>query len=171
MKFPWSLLQMEQAHHLRPPFTGEALQPSNHPHSLPWICSNSSMYLLFWGSQSWMQYCKWDLKRTEQRETIFSFALLVSHLVIKPKMQLAFWAVSAHCWLVSSFSSTRTLKSFFSVLFSIQSSFSLCWNWKLPWLKCRTLLLAWWTLREGLLLKPIKDPHWWGLFPLKLSIK
>ncbi|KAK4811059.1 hypothetical protein QYF61_016345, partial [Mycteria americana] len=40
-------------------------------------------------------------------------------------IRLAFWAASAHCWLMSSFSSTNTLKSFSAGLLSIHSSPSL----------------------------------------------
>jgi len=37
---------------------------------------------------------------------------------MQPRMQLAFWAVEAHCWLVSSLPSTSTLRSFLSGLCS-----------------------------------------------------
>ena len=38
-------------------------------------------------------------------------ALLATHLFIELRMQLAFWSESAHCWLMSIFSSTTTPSS------------------------------------------------------------
>ena len=48
-------------------------------------------------------------------------------LLMQPRIQLAFWAVRAHCWLVSSFPSTGTHGSFSSGLHSILSSPSSHW--------------------------------------------
>ena len=52
-------------------------------------------------------------------------ALLPTLLWMQPRTQLAFWAVSTHCWLTVSFPSTNIPKSFSLGLFSIHSSPSL----------------------------------------------
>ncbi|KAK4826465.1 hypothetical protein QYF61_009192, partial [Mycteria americana] len=61
---------------------------------------------------------------------------------LDPVLQLAFWAVSAHCRLMSSFSSISTPKSFSAGVLSITSSPSLDRNQELPQPRCRTLHLA-----------------------------
>ncbi|KAK4812348.1 hypothetical protein QYF61_017125 [Mycteria americana] len=48
--------------------------------------------------------------------------LLATLLWMQPRIRLAFWAVSAHCWLMSSFSPISTPKSFSAGLLSITSS-------------------------------------------------
>ena len=50
-----------------------------------------------------------------------SLALLATLLLMQPRIQLAFWPVSAHCWLIVSFPSTDTPKSFSTGLLSIHS--------------------------------------------------
>lgn len=49
-------------------------------------------------------------------------ALLPTLLSVQPSIRLAFWAVSALCWLIPSFSSTGTPKSPFAGLFSLHSA-------------------------------------------------
>ena len=49
-------------------------------------------------------------------------ALLPTLLWVQPSTRLAFWAVSARCWLTVSFPSTNTPKPFSSGLLSIHSS-------------------------------------------------
>lgn len=51
-----------------------------------------------------------------------SLALLATLIWMQPRIQLAFWAGSAHCQLMPSFSSTSTPSSFSSGLFSINLS-------------------------------------------------
>ena len=48
--------------------------------------------------------------RAQQRGTI-TFVLLVTPLLMQPRIHLDFQAASADCWLMSSFLSTGTLKS------------------------------------------------------------
>lgn len=55
---------------------------------------------------------------------------------------MAFWAESTHCELIFSFSSTTTLRSFYTGLLSIQSSLSLYSRLGLPLPGCRMLHLA-----------------------------
>jgi len=43
-----------------------------------------------------MQYSRWGLMRAEQMETIASFALLATPLLMQPRMLLAFQAARAH---------------------------------------------------------------------------
>ena len=50
---------------------------------------------------------------------ITSLALLATLLGMQPRIQLAFRAVSAHCWVMLSFSSTSTPNSFLAWLLSI----------------------------------------------------
>ncbi|KAK4829131.1 hypothetical protein QYF61_002210 [Mycteria americana] len=47
----------------------------------------------------------------EQRGRITSLDLLAMLLLMQPRIQLAFWAVSAHCWVMSGFSFTITPKA------------------------------------------------------------
>ena len=63
-------------------------------------------------------------------------------LLMQPRIQLAVWAVSAHCQVVLSFLSTSSLKCCSSSLLSIPSSPSLYLCLGLPWPRCRTLHLA-----------------------------
>lgn len=64
--------------------------------ALLWICSSSSMSF-DWGHQTWMLYWRWGLTRAELKRRISSLELLVTLLLIQPRIPLAFWAVSAHC--------------------------------------------------------------------------
>jgi len=59
--------------------------------------------------------------RAEQRGRIPSLNLLATLLLMQPRTRLAFWAVSAHWWLMSNFSSTTILKSFSAWRLSIHS--------------------------------------------------
>jgi len=61
-----------------------------------------------------------------------------------PSRLLAFWAAGAHCWLVSSFYSTRTPKFFSTGLFSVHSLHSLYWCSGLPLPRDSILRLALW---------------------------
>ena len=63
-------------------------------------------------------------------------------LLMQPRTQLAFWAVSAHCWVMLSFLSTNTPKSFSARLLYTPSSPSLYWWQVLPQPSCRTMNLA-----------------------------
>lgn len=80
--------------------------------SILWICSNRSMFSLCWWSQRWIQYSRWDLQRAEQRERISFLTLLAIYLLKQTRKHLTFWAVSAYCWLMLSF--TNAPKSFSS---------------------------------------------------------
>ena len=79
-----------------------------------------------------MQYFIWGLKRIEERRTVTSLSLLVMLLLMQPGIQLAFWAAVTHCWLMTSFSSTGTPKSFSSGLLPTCSPPSLCLCLELP---------------------------------------
>ena len=48
-----------------------------------------------------------------------SLSLLVTLVLMQPRICLAFWAARAHCWFMSSLPSTRTPKSFSARLTSI----------------------------------------------------
>ena len=64
---------------------------------LLWTRSKSSTSFLCWGPQTWMQFCRWGLMRAEQRGTILPLSLLATPLLMQPKIQLAFWALSMLC--------------------------------------------------------------------------
>jgi len=68
--------------------------------------------------------------------------LLAKLLLMQHSIWLAFWAVSTHCWVMFSFSSTNTCKSFSSELLSLHSLPSLYSCRGLPQPRCRTLHLA-----------------------------
>lgn len=48
--------------------------------SFLWIHFNRSISFQCWGLQRWMQHCRWDLTRAEQRGTVPSFNLLATLL-------------------------------------------------------------------------------------------
>ena len=68
-------------------------------------------------------------------------------LLMQPRICLAFWAVSAHWWLISNFSPTSAPK-YSSGLLSIPSHPRLYWYQGLPQPGCRTLHLALLNLRR-----------------------
>jgi len=57
----------------------------------------------------------------EERGRTISLNLLAMPLSMQCRIQLAFWAASAHCWVMLSFSSSSTPKAFSSGLLSIHS--------------------------------------------------
>ena len=69
------------------------------------------MSFLRWGLQSWMQDSRWGLTRAEQRVRITSTDLLATLLLMQPRIQMAFWAASAHCWTKSSSSPATSCPS------------------------------------------------------------
>jgi len=71
-----SLLQAEQAQLPQPVFTGEVLQPSEHPHGSPLNPLRKLNIFLVLGPQTWMQYSRWGLTKAEQRGTITSLTLM-----------------------------------------------------------------------------------------------
>jgi len=79
--------------------------------------------------------------RAKWRGTTISLSLLVTPLLMHPRIQLAFRAASACCWLMSSFLLTRTPKSFSTGLLSVSSP-SLYFYLGLLQLKCNTLQLV-----------------------------
>jgi len=97
----------------------------------------------------WMGYpqllcavCSSTSPPPKKRGKIKSLILLAALLLMQPKIQLALWTTITRCWLMSSFSFTRTLKSFSAVLFSVSSFPSLyTYLWLHP-SKCNTLHLA-----------------------------
>jgi len=79
--------------------------------ALLWTLSKSSTSFLCWGSQTQMQYSRWVHMKAEYRWTIPSLTLLAISPLTESKIPLAFQPASAHCWLMLSFSSTRTPQS------------------------------------------------------------
>jgi len=110
--------------------------------ALLWTRSNRSMSFLCWGLQRQTQESRWGLTTVEKRGRIPSLDLLATLFLMQPRIQLAFWAASAHWWLMATFSAIGTPKSFSAGLLSISSSSSLYWYRGLPWPRCRTLQLA-----------------------------
>jgi len=97
--------------------------------ALLWTVSNRSMCFLCWGLQSWKQG-SWGVGvPLEQRGRIPSLNQLNIFLSVQPRIRLAFRAMNAHCWLVSSFSSSSMAKSFLAGLLSIPLSTSVYQYW------------------------------------------
>lgn len=63
-----------------------------------------------------------------------SFSLLAMFFLIQPRMLLAFFAATAHCWVIFNFLSTKTPNSFSAFL--VPSRY---WYLGLFFPKCRTL--------------------------------
>ena len=110
--------------------------------ALLWTCSNSSMSFSCWGLQKWTQYSRWGLMRAEWRGRTTSLNLLVTLLLMQPRIQLACWAARTHWQLMLNFSSIDTPKSFSSELLSSHSLPNLYLCLVFPFSRCRTLHLA-----------------------------
>ena len=61
-------------------------------------------------SQNWMQYSRWGLMTAEQMGRITSLDLLVTLLLMQPRIQVAFWAASAPCLLMLSLSISQNFQ-------------------------------------------------------------
>lgn len=68
--------------------------------------------------------------------------LLPIFLWIQPRIQLALWAAGTHCWLMSSFSSSSSPKSFFAGLLSSPFICQILLIPVLAWLRHTTLYLT-----------------------------
>lgn len=78
-----------------------------------------SLYLMHINIAELLQHPLWGHTRAEQRETIPTFILQDRLLLMHPRIQLAFYAVNALCWIMCSYLSPNTPKSFFSRLLII----------------------------------------------------
>ena len=134
-------LVSEQAQLPQPSFTEELLQPSDHLHGLLWTCSNISMSFLCWVPQARAQYSRMCSHKGRAEGYNHLPCPAGSPLLMQPRIPLAFWTASAHCWLMLSFSSTRAPKSSTSLL-EVQPLSSLYLSLKLLWPRCRALHLA-----------------------------
>ena len=90
---------------------------------------------------------------------------------MQPRIELAFWSVSAHSWLMFSFSSTSTSKPFLAGLLASRSSPSLYWYQDLSWPMCRTLHLALLNLMEftQAYFLSLSRSHWMASLPSSIS--
>ena len=86
-----------------------------------------------------MQYSRSGFTRVHERGRITILDLLATLLLIQPRIRLAFWAVSGHCCVMLSISSTTAPKTLFSGLPSIHSLLSLYLCLALLQTVCRTL--------------------------------
>jgi len=66
--------------------------------------------------QEGTQYLRCGLTSAEYRGTITSLLLLATLFLIQARMPLAFLATWAHCWLMFSWLSTRSPRSFFPLV-------------------------------------------------------
>jgi len=80
------------------------LEPQNH---LSW-----SMCLLHWGLHKWAPYSGWDSTSGEERRGEDHLPSTCWPLLIQSRIWLAFWAVRAHFWLMSSLPSTSITSRF-----------------------------------------------------------
>ena len=95
--------------------------------------------ILYWGAQNWTQYFKCGLTNAKKRESSASLDLLVTFLLMQPKILLAFLSTGAqHCFMLNLVS-TRTPRSFSAKPLSIllTPSIYLCIELLFP--RCRTL--------------------------------
>ncbi|KAK4829642.1 hypothetical protein QYF61_005935 [Mycteria americana] len=121
IRSPQSLRQAEQPQLSQPFSIGEVFQPSDHLHGPPLDSLQQLHVLLVLRAPELDAALQGGLTRAEQRGRIPSLALLATLLWMQPRIRLAFWAASAHCQVMLSFSSTNTPKSFSSGLPSIPS--------------------------------------------------
>jgi len=77
--------------------------------------------LSYWGLHIWTPYSRWGLTSAEQKGRITSLHLLATLLLMQPRIQLAFWPVTTHYWLMSSLPSTSPLSPF-------QQGYVLCFH-------------------------------------------
>lgn len=134
----WIFLQGKQPQLSQPIFTGDFLHPSDHLYG-PSLDSLQEVHtILMLGALE--LHAALQLESHKGRFT--SLALLVVLLLMQPRMQLAFWAVSTHWQPVPSYASTSTPKSFFAGLLSNNSLPSLYLCLGLSWPCCRTTQLA-----------------------------
>ena len=133
-----SLLQAEQAQLPQPVFTGEVLQPSEHPHGSPLDLLQELCVLPVLGAPGLDTVLQMGpLKGRAEGDNPLLLPDAIP-LLIQPRTQLAFQAASAHCWLLSSFSSIRTLRFFSAGLLS-RASLSLYTYLGLPCSKCKLI--------------------------------
>jgi len=90
---------------------GPPLDSIQHLHTLPVLGAPGLDAVLQMGPQ----------EGSAERDRITSLDLLATLLLMQPEIRLAFWAVRAHCWLMSIFPSTSTPRSFLAGLHSILS--------------------------------------------------
>ena len=100
-----SLLEDTQIQLPQPFSIGEVLQPFAH------LCSPHLDLLTQFhippvlGSQAQTQYSRWGPMRAGQRGCSLLPIPAATPLLVQPRIQVAFWASSAHCFFISSFSS------------------------------------------------------------------
>ena len=137
-----SFLQAEGPQLSQPLPTAEVLQPSDHLHSPPLDLLQQLHVLLVLGVPELDAILQEGLMRAEQRGRITSLTLLVTLLLKRSVILLAFWAVSAHCWLSLRLSPVSIPRPFTSGLLSSHylPSLYLCLRLLQP--RCRTLPLA-----------------------------
>lgn len=69
-----------------------------------------------------MQYYRSDFTHAHQRERATSFGLLATVMLTQPRMQLAFFGVKRHCWLMVSLLFTMIPRAFSPKLYSSRSA-------------------------------------------------
>lgn len=102
-----SFLQAELPQLFQPFLSGEVLQSFDQQQSLLWTCSSRSMSFLCWGSQSWMQHCTGFSSEQSKGTESSSLPCFPTGLWMQLRTLLFYWAVSAHCGLLSSPSHSR----------------------------------------------------------------
>ena len=99
------LLQPNEIQLPQPVSIGEVLQPFAHLCSPPLDLLTQLHTPPVLGSQAQRQSSRWGLMRAGQRGDSLLPIPAATPLLVQPRIQVAFWASSAHCFLMSSFSS------------------------------------------------------------------
>ena len=126
------LLQDEQAQNPQPFFIGEVFQPFDLLYcTLLDLLQQLHIFLVLQtpGLDVILQV---GPHKSRVGGTIISLSLLTSPLLLQPRIPLDIQAANTYCWLMSSFSSIRTPKSFSVRLLSVDYSPSLYWYLRLP---------------------------------------
>ena len=142
MRFPHSVFLSKLNRHncLNLSSQGRCSSPLIVSVALLWTHSNSSTSFLYHGPQALTQYSRWGLTKAEGNT--HHPLLAATPLLMQPRIQLAFQAARAHCWIMSRFLSISTPTFISSGLLSRSSSPSQYSYLRLPRSKCNTLHLA-----------------------------
>ena len=100
-----SLLEDTQIQLPQPFSIGEVLLPFAHLCSPPLDLLTQLHTPPVLGSQAQRQYSRWGLMRAGQGGGSLLPIPAATPLLMQPRIQVAFWASSVHCFLMSSFSS------------------------------------------------------------------
>lgn len=103
--------------------------------SVDLILSNGSTPLFYWGAQNWTQHSRCGLPSSEQRGRIPSLDLLVTLLLMQPRISVAFFTARPCCWHMLNSMPNRIPGAFLSCYFLARPSSAFTG----AWVPCRIL--------------------------------